>query len=99
MKFTIPRFSADSTNKRLENDNIVTIKLYRVYTKSFTAYVVATNPHEAEKEFKGWLDSEDYGYSSDRVVTEIKLMADTNCKPNSVIYPCDLLIGRIQDEE
>ena len=75
------------------------MKLYLVYTKSFKAYVVAENPLKAENEFKMWLDSEDYGYSSDRVVTEIKLIADTNCKPNSVIYPTDMLIGAIQEEE
>lgn len=75
------------------------MKLYRVSTKSFTAYVIAKNPLTAENEFKGWLDSEDYGYSGDRVVTKIELIADTNSKPNSILYPTDLLIGAVQDGE
>ena len=75
------------------------MKLYEVHTKSFKAYVVAKDATAAEKEFTGWLDSEDYGFSSERVVTDIRLIADTNCKPNSVIYPSDLLIGAIIDDE
>ena len=75
------------------------MKLYRVATKSFTAYVVAKNPLSAENEFKMWLDSEDYGYSSDRVITRIELLADTNSKPNSILYPTELLVGAILDEE
>ena len=75
------------------------MKLYRVSTKSFSAYVVAKNPLTAENKFKMWLDSEDYGYSSQRVVTNIELIADTNSKPNSTIYPTDILIGAVQEEE
>ena len=65
------------------------MKLYRVSTKSFAAYVVAKNPLTAENEFKSWLDSEDYGYSGDRVVIRIELLADTNSKPNSILFPTD----------
>jgi len=75
------------------------MKLYRVSTKSFTAYVVARNPLAAENEFKGWLDSEDYGYSVDRIVTKIELIADTNSKPNSILFPTDLLIGAVNENE
>lgn len=75
------------------------MKLYRLSTKSFTAYVVAKNPLIAETEFKGWLDSEDYGYSGERVVTKIELIADTNSKPNSILFPTDLLIGAVIDYE
>ena len=75
------------------------MKLYRVQTKAFEAYVVAKNPYVAEDEFREWLDSEDYGFSSERVVVKIELLADTNSKPNSVIYPTELLIGAVTDEE
>jgi hypothetical protein len=75
------------------------MKLYRVYTKSFEAYVVADKPNDAEREFKEWLNSQDYGYSSERVITKIELLADTESKPNSVIYPTELLIGAIQECE
>lgn len=76
-----------------------TMKLYEVYTNKYKAYVVAKNPLAAENEFKSWLDSEDYGYSGDRVVNDIRLIADTNCKPNSIIYPVDMLIGAIMEDE
>ena len=74
------------------------MKLYLVHTKSFTAYVAAKNPNDAEREFKQWLDSEDYGYSSDRVVTKIELLADTESRPNSVTNPVGLLIGGIVED-
>ena len=75
------------------------MKLYRVYTKSLSAYVVAKNSLEAEKEFTDWLDIEDYGYSCERVVVKTELLADTGSKPNPSIYPTEMLIGAIKDEE
>ena len=75
------------------------MKLYKVHTKSFSAYVVARNPLEAEKEFKEWLDSEDYGYTSERVILQIELLAETGGRPNSVTNPVGLLIGAVVDDE
>jgi len=75
------------------------MKLYRVSTKSFSAYVVAKNPLEAEKEFKEWLDSEDYGYTSERVILQIELLAETGSRPNSVTNPIGLLVGAVVDDE
>ena len=75
------------------------MKLYKVHTKSFSAYVVAKNPLEAEKEFKEWLDSEDYGYTSERVILQIELLAETGNRPDSVTNPVGLLIGAVVNDE
>lgn len=79
------------------------MKLYKVSTKSFTAYVVAKNPLIAENTFVNWLDSEDYGYSSDRVVTLNNLDMKLNVKyysgspviilPALIISDHDLCLG------
>lgn len=74
------------------------MKLYKVHTKSFSAYVVAKNPLEAEKEFKEWLDSENYGYTSERVILQIELLAETENIPSSVTNPVGLLVGVVDDE-
>lgn len=75
------------------------MKLYKVYTQTMCAYVVAKNPLAAEDEFKMWLDSEDYGLSYERTVIRIELVADTNSKPNTTLYSTYLLIGAVQDDE
>ena len=72
------------------------MKLYKVETKTLSSYVVAKNPLEAEKEFNEWLDSNDYGYYSERVVLRIELLADTGSMPNSVTNPVGLLIGAVK---
>lgn len=74
------------------------MKLYSVHTKAFSAYVAAKNPNDAQREFKMWLDSEDYGYLSERVVTKIELLADTEGKPNSIMNPVGLLIGAVMED-
>ena len=75
------------------------MKLYLVHTKAFSAYVAARNPNDAEIEFKQWLDSEDYGYLSERTILKIELLADTESKPNSITNPVGLLIGMVKDDE
>lgn len=74
------------------------MKLYKVHTKSYDAYVVATDPSMAEKILVEWLDEKDYGFQSDRVVLKIDLLADTKGSPRSVVNPAELLLGKIKEE-
>lgn len=69
------------------------MKLYKVETEKFTAYVVADNVLNAQKEFEQWLESKNYGYFGDREVLRIQVLADTNSKPNVSLYSTELLLG------
>ena len=73
------------------------MKLFKVETAKFVAFVVADNVLQAQKEFEEWLDSEDYGYSCDRKVLRTQLLADTNSKPNALFYSTELLLGAIKE--
>lgn len=68
------------------------MKLYLVSTKGFSSYVVADDANEAEKRLTDWIDKENYGLINERTVTKIEVIADTTCKPNSIIYPFSQLI-------
>lgn len=68
------------------------MKLYLVSTKSFSSYVVADSPNEAEEVLVNWMEQDDYGFLNYRTVTKIELLADTTCKPNSLIYPTSQLL-------
>lgn len=61
-------------------------KLYRVTLRGMsysttstiygTSYVVATNPNEAYKKVRAFLDKNDLGYSKDRELDKIELLAE-----------------------
>ena len=64
------------------------MKLYLVVLRGFggwcsgidykSSYVVAEDMDTAYKKVKEFLDKKDYGYSGDREVLEVKLIADTS---------------------
>ena len=68
------------------------MKLYRVHTKRCSVYVLAYSATEAEGMLISYLDKNDYGYSSDRVVTQIDVVADSDSSIGSSFNPADLLI-------
>jgi hypothetical protein len=41
-----------------------------------TSYVVASDPTNAYKSVRNWLDKNDYGFRADRVMSSIELVAD-----------------------
>jgi hypothetical protein len=69
-----------------------TRKLYRVQLKGMTSsfagicygmpYVVATNPTEAYKMVREYLDRRDLGFSSEREMDSITLLAEEGDYPN-----------------
>lgn len=75
------------------------MKLFKVETAQFSAFVVADNVLHAQKEFEDWLESEDYGYFGDRKVIRTHLIADTDSKPNPIRYQTELLLGMIKEDE
>lgn len=53
--------------------------LYLIKTKSFQAYVIAEDTNTAWNMFKSWLEKDDgYGFSSDRNLDSIQLIASTS---------------------
>lgn len=74
------------------------MKLYKVETAKFTAFVVTNNVLNAQKEFEQWLESEDYGYSGDRKVLRTQLIADTDSRPNALFYSTEILLGMIKED-
>ena len=54
----------------------MTKKLYKLTNAIDIYWVIATNPTEAEEKLKRELDDNDFGFSSRRVVTIIKLIAE-----------------------
>lgn len=55
------------------------MKLYRVFTnieKFNPAYVIAEEPTKAEQLVKDWLNERQYGFSEDRVVKTIEVVAE-----------------------
>lgn len=63
-------------------------KLYRLKTKMITSdlfhsvYVVANHPTDAERMVIDYLEKNDYGFSRDRQVIEIELLAATDGQSN-----------------
>ena len=68
------------------------MKLYRVHTKRCSVYVLAGSATEAECRLTNYLDKGDYGYSSDRIVTQIDVVADTDMYLGSSFNPAELLL-------
>lgn len=63
------------------------MKLYKVSTKKFSAYVVAKDLNSAWEKFKIWLNAgEGYGFSSDREFESIEEIADSEvrCLPDNI---------------
>lgn len=73
-------------------------KLYRVTLRGLTysstgviegiSYVVATNAEEAYQKVKKRLDEKDYGFSKDRELDKVELLASTNefTKTKTLLY-------------
>jgi hypothetical protein len=51
-------------------------KLYKLVNGIGIYWVIAKDPTDAENKLMGLLDKADYGFSKDRVVKEIHLIAD-----------------------
>lgn len=68
------------------------MKLYLVRTRSLESYVLAENAKVAEDTFTNWLNKENYGYTTDREVMCIEVIASTDSKPNTTIYPIPMLL-------
>lgn len=62
------------------------MKLYKVYTKSFHAYVISNDLNEAWEKFSKFLEDQHYGYSGDREFRQIELVADSSihCLPDNI---------------
>lgn len=67
-------------------------KLFYVKTKRMSSYVVAYDYDGAKTMFEKWLNENDYGYTVDREVVEVSLVADTESRPNSDLYNSELLL-------
>jgi hypothetical protein len=57
--------------------------LYRIHLTGFIkrfsgSYVIAENPTDAYEVVKAFLDREEYGYSSDRALSNIEVIADSD---------------------
>lgn len=59
------------------------MNLYYVTTKGhFHLYVVAEDPTKAKEKVDKYLKEQDYGFYDARIVTEIKLLAESTSKRN-----------------
>lgn len=57
------------------------MKLYKVYTKKFSAFVVAKDLNSAWNKFNDWLNAgSGYGFSSDRELKNIEELADSEVR-------------------
>lgn len=52
------------------------MKLYKLICRIGIYWVIAPDPTTAQTKLKAILDSENYGFSKERVVTEIHLVAE-----------------------
>lgn len=64
------------------------MKLYKLKTRTIECYCVAESPNDAKDKFEKDLNDRDYGYSKERVVVSIELIADSQIygyvKPGSI---------------
>lgn len=54
--------------------------LYKVKTRSFSAYVLSENMDGAVEKMIKWLNENNYGFFSDREVTEVDVIADSEVR-------------------
>ena len=60
------------------------LKLYLVTTAGrLSCHVVADTPNDAKSAFEKWLDKENYGFSDDREVVRIELVAKEGVYPGA----------------
>ena len=65
------------------------MKLYRVNTKKFSAFVVAKDLNSAWSQFSDWLNAgTGYGFSSDRELRDIEELADSEVRnlPDNITF-------------
>jgi len=70
-----------------------TLKLYYVkvvagakYEGSMNAYVIASNPDEAYRVLREYLDSNDYGFLSERKLDSITLIAEEDERTRNLLW-------------
>ena len=85
----------------LEN---IKIKLYKVSLRGFidqpmirTSFVIANDPHQAYQRVRKFLDEQDYGFSKDRELDSIQLIAERYFYTNAPA--CLFIAVEIKDDE
>ena len=69
------------------------MKLWRVETCRYGAYVIAETPDRAIKTFEDWLNNNSYGYSKFRKVIKIEKIAESANYPRLEEGDLDMLLA------